>query len=219
MRKYLLILILIVFAIACFCLMFFGFKIGFLKVNNYNSVVAISSEKNEILSQLTYKNTTEFEEKKHELSNAIEEYKVKKSQYDDLVAKGQITDSNIYNSLDLYDVDFLWATIGNYATEKGVTLQLDVSKSATATAISSDYIMCDLNFTITGEYINITDFIYSLEGDDKLNFEISKFLLEKGGENLQATFVVKEIPINSKDLSSVPTSAPALYEEMLNSEN
>lgn len=219
MRKYVLIIILIVLAIVCFCLMFFGMKIGFFKINSYNEVVAVSSEKNEILSQLTYKNTTEFEGKKHELSNAIEEYKVKKAQYDDLVSKGQITDNTIYNSMDLYDVDFLWTTIGNYATEKGVTLQLDVTKSSTATSISADYIMCDLNFTITGEYINITDFIYSIEGDDKLNFEISKFLLEKGGENLQATFVVKEIPINSKDLSSVPTVAPTSYDEILNSEN
>lgn len=73
--------------------------------------------------------------------------------------------------------------------------------------------MCDLNFTITGEYIAITDFIYSIEGDDKLNFEISNFLLEKGGENLQATFVVKEVPINSKNLSSVPTTS-AVYTDI-----
>ena len=42
-------------------------------------------------------------------------------------------------------------------------------------------------------------------------------MLEKGGENLQATFVVKEVPINSKDLLSVPTSAQSTYDEMLNS--
>ena len=64
--------------------------------------------------------------------------------------------------------------------------------------------MCDLKFTVTGEYIAITDFIYSLEDDDTLGFEISEFLLEKGGENLQATFIVKEVPINNKNLSSVP---------------
>lgn len=218
MRKYVLILILIILAILCFALMFFGFKIGNLKINSYKDVVSISSEKNKLLSELNYKNITEFNEKQKALLNAVKEYNSKKASYDDLVSKGKITDSNIYNSMDLYDVDFLWTTIGNYATEKNVTLQFDVSKSATATSISSEYIMCDLNFTITGEYIAITDFIYSIEGDDKLNFEISNFLLEKGGENLQATFVVKEIPLNSKNLSSVPTTS-AVYDEVVSTEN
>jgi len=74
-----------------------------------------------------------------------------------------------------------------------------------------------LNFTITGDYISITEFISSLEDNDQLSFEIRDFMLEKGGENLQATFVVKEVPINSKDLLSVPTSAQSTYDEMLNS--
>ena len=74
-----------------------------------------------------------------------------------------------------------------------------------------------MNFTITGDYISITEFISSLEDNDQLSFEIRDFMLEKGGENLQATFVVKEVPINSKDLLSVPTSAQSTYDEMLNS--
>ncbi len=131
-----------------------------------------------------------------------------------MVADGQIKDTDLYNAMDLYDVDFLWTTIGNYATEKGITLQFDVSKSPTATAISSEYVMCNLNFTVTGEYIDITDFIYSIENDDKLNFEISNFLMEKGGENLQATFVIKDVPINSKNLSAVPTTAVTGYTEV-----
>lgn len=205
MRKYILILVLIIVAILFFALMFFGFKIGNFKISSYSEIETSSIEKKNLLAELNYKNTTEFNSKKAALNSAVEEYNNKKSQYDKLVEEGQITDSSIYDAMDLYDVDFLWTTIGNYATEKGVTLQFDVTKSSTATSISSEYVMCDLNFTITGEYIAITDFIYSIEDDDKLNFEIRDFLIEKGGENLQATFVVKEVPINSKNLSSVPT--------------
>ena len=117
--------------------------------------------------------------------------------------------------MELYDVDFLWTTIGNYATQKGVTLQFDVSKSATKTSILPEYVICDLNFTITGDYIAITDFIYSMENDDKLNFEIRDFLMEKGGENLQATFIVKDVPINSKNLSTVPTTSGSVYTDIV----
>ena len=35
--------------------------------------------------------------------------------------------------------------------------------------------------------------------------------MQKGGQNLQATFIVKNVPIDSKTLSSVPTSSNAGY--------
>lgn len=215
MRKYLLILILIITGIMFFSLMFFGFRIGSFQINSYDNIETTSLEKKQLLAELNYKNTTEYTAKKSALDSAVQKYKNKKLQYDTLVSEGQISDSTIYNSLDLYDVDFLWTTIGNYATEKEITLQFDVVKSSSTTSISSEYVICDLNFTVTGEYIAITDFIYSIENDEKLNFEISDFLIEKGGENLQATFVVKEVPINSKNLSSVPTISSSSYDEVV----
>ena len=214
MRKYILSLILIITGILCFLLIISGFKVGNLKlIKSYNDVATMSSEKKDAIAELKQKNGAEFVAKSTALSSAAQEYKNKKNQYEKMVSEGQIKEATI-SSLDLYNVGFLWTTIGIYATEKGVTLQFDVSKSATATAISSEYVMCDLNFTVTGEYIAITDFIYSIENDDKLNFEISDFMLEKGGENLQATFVVKEIPVNSKTLSSVPTTAVSGYTDV-----
>lgn len=214
MRKCLLILILIITGVLCFSLIIGGFKIGNLNlIKSYNDVATISLEKKDAISELKQKNGAEFIAKNTALNSAVQEYKNKKAQYEKLVSEGQIKETTT-NSLDLYDVGFLWTTIGIYATEKGVTLQFDVSKSATATSISSEYVICDLNFTVTGEYIAITDFIYSIENDDKLNFEISDFKLEKGGENLQATFVVKEIPVNSKTLSSVPTTAVSGYTDV-----
>lgn len=215
MRKYLLILILIISGLLCFSLMIGGLKIGNLNlIKSYDDVATISLEKKQIISDLKQKNGAEFISKNTALSSAVQAYKTKKAQYEKLVSEGQIKESNVYNSMDLYDMDFLWTTIGLYATERGVTLQFDVSKSSTATAISAEYIMCDLNFTVTGEYIPITDFIYNIENDDKLNFQISDFVMEKGGENLQATFIVKEVPINSKTLSSVPTTAVSGYTEV-----
>lgn len=215
MRKCLLILILIITGVLCFSLMVGGFKVGDIKlIKSYDDVAKISQEKADIVSELKQKNGTEFMAKKAALNTAVKEYKNKKAQYDKLVSEGQIKENVEYNSMDLYDIDFLWTTIGIYASEKNVTLQFDVSKSSGTTAISPEYVMCDLNFTVTGEYIAITDFIYSIENDDKLNFEISNFTMEKGGENLQATFVVKKVPVNSKTLSTVPTTAVSGYTDV-----
>lgn len=220
MRKFLLTIVLILTSIACFGIIFFGVKIGNFKINSYSQIEKINEEKELLLNELSNKKNSEFEKKNEELKKAVDEYKTQKAEYDKMVTEGKITDTSIQSSIDLYDVDFLWTTIGNYATQKGVTLQLDVTKSTTSSAISSEYIMCDLSFTITGEYIPITDFIYSIEDDDQLGFEIRDFILEKGGENLQATFKVKDVPINNKNLLAVPTSASAEYDIMLeNSSN
>ena len=213
MRKYILIIILIISAIICINLISFGFRIGNFKINSYSEIEKNSLEKDKLLDDLNKKNYNEFKKKVNDLKLATESYKTTKVQYDALVESGEISESAIYDSMDIYNIDFLWTTIGNYATEKGVTLQFDVTKSNSATSISSECIMCDLNFTITGDYISITDFVYSLEDDDKLNFEIRDFLIEKGGEDLQATFVVRGVPINSQNLSSVPTSSAATYVE------
>ena len=219
MRKRILIFVLIILVMLCFIIMFIGIGTGKLRINSYKNIEEVSSRKNALLSELNTKNNSEFDDKKNTLDTAVNKYNEVKVRYNELLKEGKITNQDLYNSMDLYDMDFLWTIIGNYATQKGVTLQLDVVKSSTATAVSPDYVMCDLNFTITGEYVAITDFIYSIEDDDQLNFEIRNFLLEEGGEHLQATFSVKEVPLNSKDLSSVPTTTSTLTEETSPIEN
>ena len=49
--------------------------------------------------------------------------------------------------------------------------------------------------------MNITDYIYSLEDDDRLNFEINDFELKKNGDMLKATFKVKSVPLSSESLN------------------
>ncbi len=198
MRKSILTLILIISIILCFIIIFLGIKIGNLTlINSYKNVEELSAQKRELLSELNYKNTKEYEEKKYKLEDSIKNYKDIKGIYDNKVLSGEITDDNLYN---VQDIENLYLTIENYAKQKGVTLNLDVLKNSTETTISTEYIICDLKFRVTGEYISITDFLYSIEGDDNLHFEISNFTLEKSGNDLQASFDVKKVPINSNNV-------------------
>jgi hypothetical protein len=210
MRKIILAIILIISCVICFGVICYGFEIGPVKVNGYSTVASLSAKKTELLAKLNEKNVTEFNAKKDNLQKVVDDYNTKKAEYDRLVQEGKIDNNSIHNTLDLYEIDYLWTKIGNYATKEDVELQIDLTKSATSTSISTEYIMCDLTFNVTGEYIAITDFLFDLEGDDSLRFEINDFVMQKGGQNLQATFVVKNVPIDSKTLSSVPTSSNVL---------
>ena len=211
MRKIILAIILIISCVICFGVICYGFEIGPVKVNGYSTVASLSAKKTELLAKLNEKNVTEFNAKKDNLQKVVDDYNTKKAEYDRLVQEGKIDNNSIHNTLDLYEIGYLWTKIGNYATKEDVELQIDLTKSATSTSISTEYIMCDLTFNVTGEYIAITDFLFDLEGDDSLRFEINDFVMQKGGQNLQATFIVKDVPIDSKTLSSVPSASNAGY--------
>ncbi len=211
MRKIILAIILIISCVICFGVICYGFEIGPVKVNGYSTVASLSAKKTELLAKLNEKNVTEFNAKKDNLQKVVDDYNTKKAEYDRLVQEGKIDNNSIHNTLDLYEIDYLWTKIGNYATKEDVELQIDLTKSATSTSISTEYIMCDLTFNVTGEYIAITDFLFDLEGDDSLRFEINDFVMQKGGQNLQATFIVKNVPIDSKTLSSVPSASNVGY--------
>ena len=211
MRKIILAIILIISCVICFGVICYGFEIGPIKVNGYSTVASLSAKKTELLAKLNEKNVTEFNAKKDNLQKVVDDYNTKKAEYDRLVQEGKIDNNSIHNTLDLYEIDYLWTKIGNYATKEDVELQIDLTKSATSTSISTEYIMCDLTFNVTGEYIAITDFLFDLEGDDSLRFEINDFVMQKGGQNLQATFIVKNVPIDSKTLSSVPSASNTGY--------
>ena len=144
------------------------------------------------------------------IDNHINSDKQTKKDYEDMVSRlpSQAADNLLAieeNDLkDIYNVDFLWTIVGNYATEEGIDLKFDIIKNTTSTAAlkntSSKYIVCDLQFFITGKYINLTDFIYDLEDDDRLNFEINDFEMQKDGDNLQVTLNIKEVKVNSENL-------------------
>lgn len=202
MRKLLLILVTVLIALIFCIIVLWGIQIGKFRIYSYDEIVSISKEKTALLSVLDTKNVSEYNKNLKALQTAVQTYEKTKSEYDRLVQEGKIDENAVYNSIDLYDVEELGEKIRNYAKEKNVILNLEVIQSATSTSISSEYIMCDLKFNVSGEYIAITDFIYSIEDDDTLGFEIKDFSLEEEGGVLKASFSAKNIPMSSQSLSN-----------------
>lgn len=171
---------------------------------------------------LAIKNTQEYAEKKNLLSQSVTLYNQKKSEYEDLLSEQQ---SVAYDSTDLYDIDFLWTQIGNYATNNGIVLKFDVLEADAGITESTDYTVCDLDFSIVGSYISVTEFIYDIEDDDRFEFEICEFAMLRPEKSeitelfpdgtpeevldkiVKTTFKIKNIPINASTLSEVASSA------------
>ena len=104
-----------------------------------------------------------------DLDKVVRDLKTAKQQYQAKTLNNPDVQSNLgIIQVEKYNIEYLWTIIGNYATKNGVTLTLDI-KSTSAQDVYN------LNFSLEGRYIGITDFIYSLEDDSELKFEIKDF--------------------------------------------
>lgn len=176
-------------------------------ISSYYEIENKSADLNGRINVVKSQTTTQFEQKKAELKNAVQDYDQILEEYQELKPKIDAAGTGIA-SVDLYDIDFLWTILGNYATEEGVVLQMDVLKSSEINTADTgeEFMYCDLDFEANGLYLPITNFIYDIEDDDRLGFEINDFKLEPNGEILKGTFKVKNIPLNSKIITELTRS-------------
>ena len=172
-------------------------------IESFVSLQQKTAKLNSEVYDLQEKNTSEYKSKQQDLIDAVSEYRKNKLEYEKTINLIKSVGSKEYE-FDLYDIDFLWTIIGNYATEEGVELKFDVSNISEDSLISNtDFVLCNLNFTVIGEYLSIINFIYDLEEDERLNFEINDFTMKKQGKKIQAMFLIKSIPLNNTNLSII----------------
>ena len=72
-------------------------------------------------------------------------------------------------SIKNYKIEYLWTKLENYAKDNGVWLKLDLIENG-----GENY---DLDITLRGSYIDITETIFDIEKDDTLDFIIEEFKL------------------------------------------
>ncbi len=93
-----------------------------------------------------------------------------------------------------YTIEYLWSRVGNHATQEGVKIRMD---------ITSGTIYRNLKFTVTGNYLAITNFIASLENDSTLEFTIDDFSMTQN----ECTFTVKNVKVQQETTTSSSSSA------------
>lgn len=213
MRKIVFLLIMVLAIVGCYIVSVEGVQSNLIQIASYDEVKATNKQLDTQISELNRKNTTEYESKRTALTTAVKNYKDKKEKYEALAPTVQETEEQepeetTTSNTKPYDVDFLWTIVGNYATETGISIDFTFVKSTTASTSSSDYFtMSDINFTVSGTYNSIIEFIYDIEDDDRLGFEIKNFKMSKGGSGVQATFSAIGVPINNENLTTLTTQS------------
>jgi len=117
------------------------------------------------------------------------------------------TDSEIEAANQSYDykIDFLLIRVENHAKSEGVTIKMELVRGSSG---AED--VYNINFTATGPYIGIADFIANIEDDSKLGFRIEDFrmtaLSDENTNTVQATFTCKNISIEGISTNNLNTN-------------
>lgn len=170
MKKILISILIVLLLILSYFWIWHGIKI--IKIESVNDIKQASLKLEENLNSANELDSQTYPNKEEELKKAIEELNTSKREYENK-SKYNTDETNIGGvELKTYKVHYLWTILGNYKKEENLkSLNLDLKTTETQDVY-------DLQITLVGNYVSITDFIYDVENDEELNFEIKNLSIE-----------------------------------------
>lgn len=192
-----------------------GVSIGQFQILSIAEIKTSSLKLDSEIEELNNLKNVTYKKKLNDLQNSIKNLTTAKQNYLDLASISTDTEIQQANQEQSYAMEFLWDKVGTYATQEGLGLTWNV----VSTGVNNKY---TLNFTITGSYIGIINYIYSLENDSELAFRIENFKIvsagattaSRGSNNtatqndvrVTATFSVSNIGIKEESITSSNSS-------------
>lgn len=190
MKKVLISVIILLLVIATCFAIFKG--ISFAKVKSVKDIKSETKKLDTNLQNAEKLANETYPKKVQTLEDAIKDLKIAKQQYENKKSKDPTQSTITTLEVKTYKIHYLWTILGNYRKDDGVrSLNLDLKST-------SNKDVYDLQFTLVGSYVSITDFLYSIEDDEELKFEIKDFKIERTDE---------KVAVTSGDQSSSSSSA------------
>ena len=196
--------------IAALCVLIYfstieGLETPFLNILSVEQISAKNAELEAQIAELSKLTASTYPGKVSELNGQIKTLLSEKQKYLDLANLSSDSEIKGATRQETYLIDYLWARIGNHATQEGVNLKMEKVPSG----IDG---LSNLNFTIDGSYVAIINFISSVEKDSELSFRIENFKVtlapseqastsSANSSKLQGSFVVRNIAIRSENVA------------------
>ena len=167
-----------------------GLAFGSVDALSYAKIKSKNSTLNSKIDELESLNGTQYDSIKRQLESARQQFNRSKKEYDALAASASATEIAEANKREEILLDYLWIKIGNYANANNIKVLIDPSPFSSV-----------IDFDVSGPYISIINFIYDLENDSELSFNVNNIIME-GTSNLsntKAKFSVSGVNIVTKE--------------------
>lgn len=174
-----------------------GIKVGKFKILSVSELKDKNIELNETIETASQLTSVDYPQSVATLEETFEKQTIQKQKYEEISGFSEKDEKQIYETKQ-YDIAYLWKTIGKYATTYNLTIGMDVKRASSEN-------LYNLYFTVSGEYVNISQFIENIENNSDLNFRIYNFKMSGSSEIISSSFTVKDVNIDPSTISSVST--------------
>lgn len=184
MKKILISVLIILLLILCYFSLANG--INFLKIKSINNIKSASNKLDNSFKEANELSNKTYPAEVEGLEEAIKQLKIAKQEYENKSVYS--TEENPIGTIEIktYKIHYLWTILGNYKEDRDLeSLTLDLKSTANKDVY-------DLEFTLIGSYAGITEYLYDIENDEELNFEIKNF-------NLSAALISTEEEDENKE--------------------
>lgn len=191
-----------------------GFEVGSGEVLSYTGIQQKSEALDEKIQEASRLIGKDYNQAVSTVQSDAKQLQDTKAKYEDkfvVNTDGTMDEQSVIDRYGKYKIETLWVKLGNHATKEGTTMKMEVRGGTPIGIIQNSNNKApakfyDLNFTVTGEYISILDFVSDIENDSELGFKIEGFKMlknafEESNGKLQASFVCKDIAI--EDISQL----------------
>lgn len=168
-----------------------GIKIGNFQILSISQIIEKNNTLNEKITIASNLSSVDYPENVKTLEDTYTKHTIQKQKYEELVGFTEEDEKTIYETKQ-YDIGYLWRVFGKYATTRNLRIGMDVQKNSNVKEN-----LYNLNFSVAGEYVNISQFISDIENNSDLNFRIYDFKMSGSGEEISATFTIKNVNIES----------------------
>lgn len=196
MRKILLIVVIILLLVFGYMSVIKGITIGNMQISSIKQIDENSKMLETKIEELNSLIDIEYPKKMGELKEVSNKMQETKQKYLDETNFTSNEELQTALQIESYDIERLYVKLGVHAKKEGVKIKFTLTSASIGD-------IKDLNFTVEGTYVAITNFLYAIEDDEELKFRIYNFKLVPYENNiLQATFTVKNVRITSDSLNT-----------------
>lgn len=197
MRNKLTLILLLLSIILLIIVMFFGIDIGNIHILSLADLKDKNDDLNTQITTASELTSVKYSDTIKDLEKTYEKFTIEKEKYEEISDFTNDEDKKDIYETKQYDIGYLWKTLGRYATSNNLKLGMEVQKS------NNGDDLYNLKFSVSGEYVNISEFIADIENDSDLYFRIYNFKMTGNEAKISATFTVKDVRLDSSTITTV----------------
>lgn len=187
MKKILISIIIVILLVLAYLMGFKSFKVGSFKVDSISDIKQMNAELNGKFEEANTLSKNQYPKKVETLDNAIKKLTTVKNQYKNKASNSITEDGMLATYLKKYKIETLMVDLGRYKNKNGLEdIRLDIKTNSESTETY------DLQLTLVGPYDSIYNFMYDVENDDDLKFQISNLIVEPYMLKNKTTVIVDE---------------------------